>query len=498
MHLYGWPKQGHYEVILFCIALLFLDTLSFHCLSAPAPSWCLREGMAGSKLLACIPKSWPVPLHAAQLLVNMSLSSTPWICMRCLHRIQRLPSLRKQLGLRWQSTFSASENISPALLSRARAIAAEHATLSKKLATDYDAAASKRLGELSSTTSAIKEYDKAHSAWDELQALLKSSDKELRELAEDDVDSTQEKVSQAAQALKESLIPIHPFAHLPCLVEIRPGAGGDEAALFAGDLLRMYEAYCSRTGLRTTRLKYETADGQVSAVGSGGVHVQEAVLEVDSAGAYGILRCEAGVHRVQRVPATESKGRTHTSAASVLVLPSVPSDGGGEEDFNDPKSDYYISPTDVRIDVMRAQGAGGQHVNKTESAVRLTHIPTNTVVSVQDSRSQLANREKAWQLLRSRLAQQKREEREEELVRLRRGAGAGKVGRENKVRTYNWGQQRVSDHRSGVDVRNLNEVMEGGEALEKVMESVRAWMGEQEVLGLVAEEEGKREGNGKR
>lgn len=390
------------------------------------------------------------------------------------------------------ATASVTDSISPALLSRARSIADEHASLGRVLASDYDARAAKRHGELQSTSSAVKEYDKAQSAYHELQSLLKSSDEELRELAEDDVEPTQQRIEQASSALKSSLIPIHPFAHLPCLIEIRPGAGGDEAGLFAGDLLRMYESYCTRNGLRTALLKYETADGATSTAGAGGTHVQEAILEVDSPGAYGILRCEAGVHRVQRVPATESKGRTHTSAASVLVLPSIAAEGSqdlGEDSFNDPKSDYYLSPQDVRIEVMRAGGAGGQHVNRTESAVRLTHTPTGTVVAIQDSRSQLANREKAWRLLRSRIAQQRREEREEEIVRLRRGAGAGKVGRENKVRTYNWGQQRVSDHRSGLDLRNLDDVMEGGDALERVMESVRTWMGEQEVLGLVAEEE---------
>ncbi|KAF2767395.1 release factor [Teratosphaeria nubilosa] len=421
------------------------------------------------------------------------MSSSPsWLCSRCLRHLSRSSPQWRRLGARWQSTVPSNDRISPALLSRARAIAAEHSNLSKKLVDDYDAAAAKRLGELSRTASAIKEYDKAHSAWDELQKLLKSSDQELRELAEDDLEPTQEKIVQASTTLRSSLVPVHPFAHLPCLIEIRPGAGGDEAALFAGDLVRMYEAYCAANDLRCARVKYETAEGQVSATGSGGVHVQEAVLEVDSPGAYGVLRCEAGVHRVQRVPATESKGRTHTSAASVLVLPSIPAEGGDgmdEKSFNDPKSDYYINPTDVKTDVMRASGAGGQHVNRTESAVRLTHIPTNTVVAVQESRSQLANKEQAWRILRSRIAQQRREVREEELVRLRRGAGAGKVGRENKVRTYNWSQQRVSDHRSGFDLRNLDEVIEGGEALERVMESVRAWQAEQEVLGLLAEEE---------
>lgn len=388
---------------------------------------------------------------------------------------------------------SASGSISPALLSRARAIAEEHATLTEKLATNYDATAAKKLGETSSTTTALKEYEKALSTLDELQALLKSKDKELRELAEDDVQPTRDSIEAASSALKTSLIPVHPFAHLPCLIEIRPGAGGDEAALFACDLVRMYEAYCSANNLRTTRLKYETADGVGSSSSgtSGTEHVQEAVLEIDSPGSYGLLRCEAGVHRVQRVPATESKGRTHTSAASVLVLPSIPSNGAEDLAENDPNSDYFVDPTTVRSETMRSRGAGGQHVNTTDSAVRLTHMPTGTVVAMQEFRSQPKNREKAWQILRSRLAQGKREAREEEAAKARRGAGAGKVGREHKVRTYNWGQQRVSDHRSGLDVRNLDEVLEGGLALERIMESVRAWMAEQEVLGLVAEVDGK-------
>jgi peptide chain release factor 1 len=395
-----------------------------------------------------------------------------------------------------RAATAANDSLSSALLSRARSIASEHASLAQKLASDFDAAAAKRLGELSRTAIAIQEYDKAKYALEELNGLLKSADRELRELAEEDIEPTQEKIQQTSAALKHSLIPVHPFAHLPCLIEIRPGAGGDEAALFAGDLLRMYTNYCTRNGLNATLLKLETADYSASGgtTSSGSMHVQEAVLEVHTPGAYGTLRCEAGVHRVQRVPATEKQGRTHTSAASVLILPSLAEDAGGdmgENSFNDPKSDYYVDPKDVRLDVMRASGAGGQHVNKTESAVRLTHDPSGIVVAVQETRSQIKNKEKAWRILRSRIAQIRREEREAEIVRLRRGAGAGKVGRENKVRTYNWGQQRVSDHRSGIDSRHLDDVIDGGEALETVMESVRAWMTEEEVLGLIAEEEAK-------
>lgn len=311
-----------------------------------------------------------------------------------------------------------------------------------------------------------------------------ATDSELRELASDDLGATRIALADASQSLTQSLVPVHPFAHLPCLVEIRPGAGGSEAAIFAGDLLRMYQSFCNRNNFRSTLLKYDNVNGTQEA----GIPLSEAILEISSEGAYDVFRCEAGVHRVQRVPVTETKGRTHTSAASVLVLPSVEENSLGEEDFEDPESDYYIDPKEVRMEVMRARGAGGQHVNTTDSAVRLTHIPTNTVVSMQDSRSQPKNKEKAWRLLRSRLAQARREKREEEMVAIRRSVvGVAKMGRGDKVRTYNWGQQRVTDHRSGTTVHDLNDVMEGGQTLDKVMESVRIWLMERDIEALVAE-----------
>ncbi|KAG9513339.1 release factor, partial [Aureobasidium melanogenum] len=403
-----------------------------------------------------------------------------------------LPRPLSLRGIRLQSTAAADGAISPALLSRARSMAKEHDEITARLAENFDTKAAKKLGQLSSVTNALKEWEKANDSLSELRTLLSDpkTDKDLVELAEEDLASSQNEFSQASDALKLALVPRHPFADLPCLIEIRPGAGGGEAAIFAGDMLRMYTSYCNRLGLRTSLLKYEDADGQ----GAGSdAPLQEAVLEVESPGAYGILRCEAGVHRVQRVPATESKGRTHTSAASVLVLPSFPAEPSqelGEDSFDDPNSDYYVDPKDVRTDVMRARGAGGQHVNTTDSAVRLTHLPTGTVVAIQDSRSQPKNREKAWRLLRSRLAQSRREQREEEMLAMRRSVvGVAKMGRENKIRTYNWGQQRVTDHRSGISVHDLDDVLEGGIELERVMESVRGWLSEQEVLGLAAEEE---------
>ncbi len=291
--------------------------------------------------------------------------------------------------------------------------------------------------------------------------------------------------------LQTSLIPEHPFAHMQCLIEIRPGAGGDEAGIFAGDLLKMYQGFCRRHGLRVNILKFDATRTQ------GLEHsIQEAVLEIETAGAYDKLRCEAGVHRVQRVPATEVKGRTHTSAVSVLVLPNFPSqedDELAESNFEDPSNDYYVDPTDVRTDVMRARGAGGQHVNTTDSAVRLTHLPTNTVVAIQDSRSQQQNRAKAWQILRAKLAQARRDAREEEMAQLRLSVvGVAKMGRGDKVRTYNWSQQRVTDHRSGITLHHLDDVLEGGESLDKVMASVKEWLKIKDLEQLVANEEATR------
>jgi peptide chain release factor 1 len=375
-------------------------------------------------------------------------------------------------------------------------LAQEHTKLSEQTSESFDARLAKRIGELRGTAAALKEWERTKNSLEELNALLEdpTTDDELRDLASEDVTTTATQLESRSKALATSLTPKHPFADLPCLLEIRPGAGGGEAAHFAGDLLRMYRAYCTRKGLHATLLKYEDADGATDA--SGEAPLQEAILEISTPGAYDSLRSEAGVHRVQRVPATESKGRTHTSAASVLVLPSFPSSGGGsdeamwETDLNDPTSDYYVNPADVRTDVMRARGAGGQHVNTTDSAVRLTHIPTNTVVSMQDSRSQHKNREKAWNVLRARLAQARREAREEEMMRLRRSVvGIAKMGRGDKVRTYNWGQQRVTDHRSGLSVHNLDDIMEGGEELDKIIQSVRTWMGEREIENLIIEEE---------
>jgi len=347
---------------------------------------------------------------------------------------------------------------------------------------------------------ALRQWEAAQDQLAELRSLTFVDDPELRQLAADELAATTAQEGALVRRLTEALMPRHPFASMPCLIEIRPGPGGMEGRFFADSLCRMYRQYLARRGMRVKVVKYDVAEGMDGAAGESAV--TEAVLEVEEAGAYDLLRGEAGMHRVQRVPVTESKGRTHTSAVAVWVLPAFPDvdrfgnstegvdDPEKAADFDDPESIFYINPAEVKQETMRAGGAGGQHVNKTESAIRLTHVPTNTTVTMQDSRSQVRNREKAWAILRARIAQQRREEREEQAMALRNSVlSKDRITRADKIRTYNYGQDRCTDHRSGLDVRNLPDVLEGGETLERVMESVRQWLVARDVRAMMADEE---------
>lgn len=307
--------------------------------------------------------------------------------------------------------------------------------------------------------------------------------KELQQLAQSDpsleLDAIEEmntlipEFNSCSDKLFEHLIPPHPFAQKGCLIELHPGVGGLEAMIFTQDLFNMYVNYINQH-----RWKYNVMSKQKNESGSG---LLSAILSVDQLGSYEQLRFEAGVHRVQRIPDTESKGRTHTSTAAVLVLPQI----GNESDKSIDAYERTFKPDEIRVDVKRASGKGGQHVNTTDSAVRLTHIPSGIVVSMQDERSQLKNRAKAFTVLRARLAEKERIEKEEK-ERAARKEQVTTTDRSDKIRTYNYPQNRITDHRCGFSIHDIDGVM-SGERLDEIIEAVRAHDTQQRIK-LISQE----------
>ncbi|MGB0165465.1 MAG: peptide chain release factor 1 [Luteibaculum sp.] len=317
-----------------------------------------------------------------------------------------------------------------------------------KLIVDPDIIAdNKRYAKLSKEYKDLEEtvemYNKFKNVLDNIESskaiLAQEKDPEFREMAEAELEELNEERGKLEEEIKFMLIPKDPDDNKNVIVEVRAGTGGDEASIFAGDLFRMYSRYIEKKGWKQEIL-------YVNEGTSGGY--KEVSFEVSGDDVYGWLKFESGVHRVQRVPETESQGRVHTSAATVAVLP--------EAD----EIDFELNMADVKKDTFRASGAGGQHVNKTESAVRLTHIPTNTVVECQDERSQIKNNEKALKMLRTKLYEAEVVKREQELAAERKSQ-VSTGDRSAKIRTYNFPQGRCTDHRIGLTLYNLDNIMNG-------------------------------------
>ncbi|KAB7689676.1 peptide chain release factor 1 [Plesiomonas shigelloides] len=333
----------------------------------------------------------------------------------------------------------------PSIVAKLEALLERHEEVQAMLGEPSVIADQERFRALSKEYAQLTDVVKCFRDWQQAQEDLSTAeelldDPEMRDMAQDELNAAKNSIEQLEQELQVLLLPKDPNDERNCYLEIRAGAGGDEAAIFAGDLFRMYSRFAEARRWRVEVVS--CSDGE-----HGGY--KEMIAKICGDGVYGVLKFESGGHRVQRVPATESQGRIHTSACTVAILPEVP-----EAEIPD------INPVDLKIDTFRSSGAGGQHVNTTDSAIRITHLPTGLVVECQDERSQHKNKAKAMSVLAARLRAAEEEKRHQEEASTRRNL-LGSGDRSDRIRTYNYPQSRVTDHRINLTLYRLEEVMEG-------------------------------------
>ncbi|KGP63112.1 peptide chain release factor 1 [Legionella norrlandica] len=337
--------------------------------------------------------------------------------------------MKKSLELKLQQMLERFQEVGR-LLSEASVIADQNQF--KSLSKEY--------AQLEPVSKSYETYLEAKDNLASLQELVAGDDKELATMAEDELETVKKQVEELDEELQWHLIPKDPDDERDVYLEIRAGTGGDEAAIFAGDLYRMYSRYAENQGWQIELIS--------ASYGEHGGY-KEIIARISGNAVYSQLKFESGAHRVQRVPETESQGRVHTSACTVAIMPEV-----------DEINDIQINPDDLRIDTYRSSGAGGQHVNKTDSAIRITHIPTGVVVECQDERSQHKNRAKAMSLLKTRLLDAEQSKQKQEQAKTRKSL-VGTGDRSERIRTYNYPQGRLTDHRINLTLYQLNDIMEG-------------------------------------
>ncbi|PID46705.1 MAG: peptide chain release factor 1 [Proteobacteria bacterium] len=333
----------------------------------------------------------------------------------------------------------------PSILNKLESLSERHAEIAMLLSENEVIADQDRFRKLSMEYSQLEPVVKEHHRYlqateDKETALEMLDDPEMKELAQEELKAADQQLAELESSLQLLLLPKDPHDDSNIFLEVRAGTGGDEAAIFAGDLFRMYSRYAETRGWQVEVISQNEGE-------HGGY--KEAVLRIIGNGAYSRLKFESGAHRVQRVPETESQGRVHTSAATVAIMPEI-----------DDIEAQEIKSSDIRVDTFRASGAGGQHVNKTDSAIRITHIPTGTVVECQDERSQHKNRARAMSLLQSRILEAERQAQHNEQAETRRNL-VGSGDRSERIRTYNFPQSRVTDHRINLTLYKLDEIMAG-------------------------------------